>query len=585
MVIDDSIAQISPGFGFLKSLNGDSRFDSPRGNKRSIRGDILRQGPHVPRRIEGLDVQGYAKGVGASSRARLNDPDDIVLETEQLTEPLLAGIRSRAGPGELSELTVELSQKWRKYGALGKEEIDSEDIGPARGDAGVAKAYMLASLLLRLHIPQVDSGQTIAVPKVLLDWLDHNHDPSAATVEEVLSYQREGYYGAGNFWDAIYLSLNRGRFGTAIRLLDGAQFSDNAEHPFDERQSEGIEFAVSEAIELLEQCPAAALQNWDVKGSDWTLFRHRVEKASESLRDYAETESGNTSLWGSNFGRSDNLSMSQRSRRVASNVPFEVYEPLQEMYKQLLGHPADILKSCFDWLEAAISITVWWDGSEGDVGKSSLAATRRSQMRQNRAREVDINPLEAYRSKLASSLMLAVEEEDVREGLDVTNDMHLGLACVLLDDVEHAIEVCKNWSVPITCAITELATAGHWMARSGTRGTIENFDKSDLMVLSYGQPQQQSSIKDKVLELYASLLSQKKRFVSTTSETAMDGWEMAMRVLGRLDDADMAQSKVTELLDGVEFTDSDQVDNVLILCNDLGFGQHAMAIAEVCSAN
>jgi hypothetical protein len=584
MMIDDSIAQISPGYGVMKSVNESVQLDSPRGNKRSRAGDVLTHVAHVPRRIEGLDVQGYAKGVAASAGTpKLNDPDDLILDTELLVEPLLAGIRSRAEPDELSEMAGELLKSWQRFGMLSKEEVESEEIGPIDKNAGVAKANMLASLLLLLHIPQAEDGQTMALPKALLDWLDHNHDPSGATIDEVLGQQRRGYYAAANFWDAIYLALNRGRFGTVMRLLDGARFQDNAEQPFDERQSEGIDFAVSEAIELLEQCPAVASQNWDLKGSDWTLFRHRVEKAAERLRDYAEAESGNASLWSSHFGRNDGLSMSQRSRKVDSNVPFEIYEPLQEMYKQLLGNPADILKSCFDWLEAAVSITVWWDGNEGGVDKGSLAASRQSLTRHNRTREVDLNPLQAYRSKLASSLMLAVEEEDVREGLDVTNDVHLGLACVILDDIEHAIDLVKNWSMPITCAITELATAGQWIAGAGSRGAIENFDKSDLMVLSYGQPAQKSSTKDRILQLYADLLAQKKAIISTTSDVVMDGWEMALRVLGRLDDVEKAQTKVTELLDGIKFKDSDQVDNVLMLCNDLGFGQHAMAISEVSS--
>jgi hypothetical protein len=582
MMIDDSMQQISPGFGFMKSLGGNSRFDSPRGNKRSRGGDVLRPAQHVPRRIEGLDVQGYAKGVAASaSTPKLNDPDDLVLDTELLTEPLLAALSERAGPEEVAELAAELLKTWQKHGALNEDEIESEEIGPARRSPGIAKANMLASLLVLLHVPQSEDGQITALPKALLDWLDLNHNPSENVIEEVLSHQKRGYYASEAFWDVIYLSLNRGRFGTALKLLQGARFHDNAEQEFDERQSEGIEVAIQAAIRLLQQCPAVALQNWDVKGSDWTLWRHQVEQASEDLRSYAEEESGNASLWGSALGRSDVLGMSARSRRVESNVPFEIYEPLQDMYTQLKGSSADVLKSSFDWLEASIALTVWWDGNEERIGRGSLAASRQSLSRRNQTREVDLNPLQAYRAQLASSLALAVREEDVREGLDITNDLHLGLACVVLDEVEQAIELCKSWSMPITTSITELATAGHWIVGSGSRGTIENFDKSDLMVLSYGQPEQQSSIKDKILEQYARLLASKERFASKTSDLSMEGWELAMRVLGRLEDIEKAQSKVTELLERVPLTSPERIDNVLMLCNDLGFGQHAMSISEV----
>ena len=602
MMIDDSIQQISPGFGFMKSLGlggglggsglGSSRFDSPRGNKRSRGGGVLRSNQHEPRRIEGLDVAGYAKGFAASARQpQLKDPDDVVLDTELLTEPLIAALKERTGAEEVADLARELMQLWKRYGALSKEEAESEEIGPGSRSSGMKRANMLASLLLTMHIPQLENGQPVPLPKVLLDWLDHNHDPSSTVLEEALSQKKHGYYAAPGFWDAIYLGLNRGRFSTVIQLLQGAKFEDNVEQELDERQAEGIQVAIQAAIRLLQQCPAVASQNWDVKGSDWTLWRHQVESASDDLREYAEEDAGNNSasLWGSALGRSDALAMSARSRRVESNVPFEIYEPLQDMYSQLKGTSADILKSCFDWLEAVVTLTVWWDGSEersSGNSKGSLAASASRQSVSKRhhhhqTREVDLNPLHAYRAQLASSLVLAMAEEDVREGLDVTNELHLGLACVVLDDPEHAVELCKNWSMPIAASITELATAGQWMSSGSSRGTIENFDKSDLMVLSYGQPEQQSSVKDRILELYAGLLASKERFTSTTSDISMEGWEMAMRVLGRLDDVEKAQAKVTELLEKVPLTDRERIDNVLMLCNDLGFGSHATHISEV----
>ena len=96
--------------------------------------------------------------------------------------------------------------------------IESEDIGPLNKKANLAKANMLASLLLALHMPSVGGdGEAIPLPKVLLDWLDRNHDPSANVMEEVLTHQRRGYYGSPGFWDAVYLGLNRGRFSTVIK--------------------------------------------------------------------------------------------------------------------------------------------------------------------------------------------------------------------------------------------------------------------------------------------------------------------------------------------------------------------------------
>ena len=81
MMIDDSIQQISPGFGFMKSLGlggglggsglGSSRFDSPRGNKRS-RGDAWAHGEPVrpPRRLVGaVASRAPSREEGLKSRA------------------------------------------------------------------------------------------------------------------------------------------------------------------------------------------------------------------------------------------------------------------------------------------------------------------------------------------------------------------------------------------------------------------------------------------------------------------------------------------------------------------------------------
>lgn len=578
MMVDDNMGrQASPGFDLLGSINGNARYESPRGNKRSRGGDILRQTAQRPRRIEGLDVAGYSKGaIASSARPRLNDPDALILDNERIVESMVIKIKERAEQEEIMEAASELSQAWQKYGAMEKEDIEAQTIVP---QDNVTKANMLGSLLLLLHHPQSANGQSIPLPKMILDWLDRFHDPAAEAVGEVFE-EMGGYFAAAGFWDAVFLSLNRGRFGTVIRLLEGARFESASDEHFTNQQLDGIEFAVSQAIELLEQCPAITTQDWDIKGPDWTLFRHRVEKTKQRLSDYGEAESGNASLWGSHLGQS--LSVSQTSRRVDSTIPFVIYDPLLEMYKQILGRREDITKSCFSWVETALCCGVWWDGNEAEIGRGSLAASRHSVTRYQRTREVDINPLQAYRNYIAASLVDALnEDQELKDGFDVTNVTELGIGCILLGEAELAMGILLGCSVPIASAVAELASAGNWIAGSGARGTIENFDQSDLMVLSYGNNGPKSSKKDELLETYAELLAKKGVIQNQDASVVMDGWELALRILGRLDDIDLAQEKVSSLLEGIRFTTNDQVDSVLILCNYLGFGQHAMAITEV----
>ena len=103
------------------------------------------------------------------------------------------------------------------------------------------------------------------------------------------------------------------------------------------------------------------------------------------------------------------------------------------------------------------------------------------------------------------------------------------------------------------------------------------------MVLSYGQETTVNK-KDELLAEYATLLSRKEQLQLPSQETVVEGWQLALRVLGRLEDAERAQNRVAALLDGLSFSSNAQVDHVLELCNDLGFSQHALGITEVGSS-
>jgi hypothetical protein len=605
--MDDSLANISPVYNPFKSSAPADPFGISRGDsnmKQSKFGGSLRQSTRSVNIVEGMDIHGIAKGIAAASpRAELDDPDELVLETERVSEQF-GGKRSRSESTSLSDISRQLMDVWKRFGAMRQDEIEGDTIGPLDESAKIAKANFLSSLMILLHHPPTTSSglststrfgnsddRPLPIPKVLLDWLDAYHDPSADAVSGVLEYE-DGYSASPAFWDAIYLSLTRGRFDTALQLLRGANFKvavsgdggDNA--GYSAGQLHNIDQVIIQAIRLLETCPAES-DDWDVKGSDWSLFRRRVEQAKSSLRDFAEGESRQEidELQSSRFGRSSHaqFSLSQASRRAESKVPFEVYEALMDVYNQLLGTPADLLKSSFDWVEAVLAVTIWWDGEDNDIPQGSLAASRRSLNRAQQSRQVDVTPSLAYRQKLFSSFALAMSEEDLKDTFDSTDPVHVGLACIFEGNVEGLIGILKTWSMPISAAFVELAEAGGWLSNdSNAHETVEKFDDNDLMVLSYGAPGGiKVNKKDEILAEYAALLSAKPALEIRSTETVVEGWQLALRVLGRLEDFQNADTKVAALLNQLRFSSNEQVDHVLDLCNDLGFNNHAMSITEV----
>jgi hypothetical protein len=605
--IEESLANISPAYNPFKPSIRDDPFGISRGNnnmKQSTFGDSLRQSTRSVKKVEGMDIHGIAKGIAAASpSASLDDPDELILETERITEQF-RGKRSRSEPTSLGDIAGQLTNVWKKFGAMSQDDVEGDIIGPTDEDAKVSRANFLSSLMILIHhppnsMPRLGRSSRFAyderpfpIPKVLLDWLDTYHDPSADAVSGVLEYE-EGYSASPAFWDAIYLSLTRGRFQTTLKLLRGANFGvavggdgDSAE--YNAGQLRNIDQVITQAIRLLESCPAE-FGDWDIKGSDWMLFRQRVEQAKSSLRDFAEGESRHEvdEMQSSRFGRSSQnpkFSLSQASRRAESRVPFDVYEPLMDVYNQLLGTSADLLKSSFDWVEAVLALTIWWDGEDKESPNESLAASRRSLSRAQQSREVDVTPALAYRQKLSSAFSLTMSEEDLKSTFDSTDAIHVGLACIFLGDVEGLIGILRTWSMPISAALAEVAYAGGWLSEdTGARETVENFNDSDLMVLSYagGAPGvSQVHKKDEILAEYADLLSSKTALHIPSNNTIIEGWQLALRVLGRLENFENANLKVAALLNKLSFSTNEQVDHVLELCNDLGFNNHAMSITE-----
>lgn len=545
------------------------------------------------------DIGSIAKSIAADVAARpltsLLEPDELVRETERI---LYALGESDATEHALSAAVKQLCILWNH-----PHKPIPDVIGPADDDSPLAKADFIASLLLPIHHPppfeaekqnlqlsrrgqmsafsqsfarQYAIGQT-PLPKVLVDWLNARHDPSAAEFEQ-LQKMPGSYSTAPGYWDVIFSCVMRGSFNDAIHFLREGNFSvaDSAlEDGHAQPGYSGIELtnvnkAIGQAIEVLQCCPTYNNDNWDVKGMDWTLYRRTVADAVDDLRLFAE---GERAFANDEFALSTQddgaFNFSTASRRAESRVPYTVYENLQILYSLLLGNEEEIIGAAFDWVEATVCLTAWWDGE--DEEQLLRAGSKRSRQ----TRVSDVTPGRAYRKRFAYSLARVMAEEDPGLTINSNNPVEIALACVMEENMDGLIPIMRGWSLTITAAIIEIASAGGWLGDSvASRNLLGGFDESDLMVLSFGQGNKLGFNKDEILQQYAELLFSKSKIQNT------EGWELAIQVLGRLDNAEAAKNKISELLDRLPLSSAERVDKILNVCNSLGLVEHANTIAE-----
>ncbi|KAF2429384.1 hypothetical protein EJ08DRAFT_276773 [Tothia fuscella] len=604
--MDDSLANMSPGYNPFAASTASDAFRASRGNKlptfNTSMGQSTRSTNH--NRSE-MDFQAYAKGIAAATpSAPLDDPDSLMLQTELRAEQMAEAYK-KGHPEAVPDIIYGLSELWRAHGPMEDDGAESEFIGPSDPDANISKANFLASLALTIHnpptieqssnktsrfrrSPQLGDNVPTPFPKVLLDWMNRYHNPSGPAIDGVLEYKR-GYSASPAFWDAIFMSLTRARFDITIQLLQNAKFEvaveeDGSGAAYNEDQLSNINKVVSQAIRLLETAPGLTSNDWDIRNENWAVFRLRVESTKEALESYVEGGAQRTidDLKSSRFGRS---AKSSTFGRPESKVPFEIYECIKDVYNQLLAGHEDLFKSSFDWVEAVFALTIWWNGDDGVIPRGNMGASRRSIGRNQQTRQVDVSPGIAYRQQMATAFRLVLDEDDLRDSIDTTDPVQVGLACIFTGDTKGLLGILRTFSVPIASTLAEIAGAGGWLTdETNTRETVENFDQSDLMVLSYGQEDLKTNEKDKLLTEYATLLSQKESIELPANpvepQPPIEGWELALRVLGRLEDKENAQAKVGALLDRLHFTSNHQVDSVLDLCITLQFPQHAKKITE-----
>ncbi|KAJ5807582.1 hypothetical protein N7447_011038 [Penicillium robsamsonii] len=542
----------------------------------------------------------------------------------------------------LSKVSKELADSWqtcaeesgndRPYGA-------HTGIGPGEQAPDLVKATFLASLLLEIHHPPRETPSTANInpmrtgaagmvkamtrlpvpkplPQVLLDWLSENHASQTKDLQ-ALKYVEPNPTASSNFWDIIIASVLRGRLTDAAGVLRSADFNyarsameDGLPQPgYRGTQLQNIQRCVNKALQILESCPGTQSEDWEVTGLDWSQYRKRVLSAVTDLEEFAEGEERDESIvpvpenrfqavnfglstFNSNTANKNPISFAQSARMAESRVPWSIYQSLRSIYRILLGDPSAIKDKSQDWVEATIALTAWWDGEDDTGSTMDFGATSssdnfqdflRSRGPKNHVRAVDRNMRGAYLDRL--ELALSHTTSDGSDNADfrpnTLSSMEVGLASVFEGNVQGVLELVQSWSLCVAAAVAEVASLGGWFESGSSQKTLPGLSENDLMVLSYGQDNKSPARhlhKDDVLQNYA--LGLYDRPVIENEHSSREGWELAIEVLSRFDDASKMKKAVTEIVDKLPLESPDQLDKLVVLCSELELEDQGRRVSE-----
>jgi hypothetical protein len=361
---------------------------------------------------------------------------------------------------------------------------------------------------------------------------------------------------------------------------------------------------VNKALSILDSCPGFQDDDWNITGPDWSQYRKRVLNAVNDLEDFAEGEERdqvdppmqeNRGFQAVNFGLSNfgqkPISFSQSARMAESRVPWSIYQSLRSLYRIILGDPATIKANSQDWVEATIGLTAWWDGEDDDSApgldfRASTASNdfQRSRGSRSQIRSVDRNMRDAYLRRLDLAFGNVTNEPSDNTGFRVNtmNSVEVGLASVFEGNVQGVVELMQTWSQCVASAVTEVACLGGWFT-SAQNKKMPGLSENDLMVLSYGQdagPTTHELNRVDIMRDYAFGLNDRGLIENETG--VREGWEMALEVLSRLDDAGATRKAVSEIVDKLPLDNVAQMDKLVMLCSDLGLEETGRRISEVC---
>ena len=600
----------SNGLGYDQGSTSDLLLATPGGLRRSREGELL----DFKDSITQPTVSTYGKiakdlcnqlGVPA-----IEESDDLVLSTEAIITRLYEeGIGITDNDDLLQQaLTVipgELTQLWATY-QRNSAVYDSEEytaaIGPGPRASNFAKANFLAGLTLQIHHSQTTDPNSFEykfkpLPQIMLEWLDEYHDPYPSQFEEIITH-RPSPANHRLFWDSIFNGLLRGKVLAVVNIMKNAGWRYARDGMDDIRNHSGqagftgvalanVEKVISAATQVLAQCPAVH-GDWNIRSSDWTLFRLRVSQALEDLKRFAEgRDRGNneSTFKTDGFGMSSTASRpstySRTAKKAESQVPWHIYQNLLTLYNLVMGDSNAIVENAQDWCEAAVGLLVWWDEGKDD---RRLALGRSQASNRSAARDSDSD---AYLRKLRRSFESATAESTDFQ-VNTLNPVEVGLASLLEGDNEAVIGFLRAWSGPVSSAVAEIASLAKWLPHAEPQSLINmgSLDQDDMDLLGINSsPSMADGIKDQTLITYAESLLQRGQLKSTATlgrpPVVREGWELAISVLGRLDSAARSEEKVGNFLKEFPLDSSTTVDKLWRILNDLGMTQQAESTAEV----
>ncbi|KAL8828876.1 MAG: hypothetical protein Q9170_006414 [Blastenia crenularia] len=574
-------------------------------------------------------IQNISSNLGT---ARLQENDHMILETESWLERIYQdearpGGQEKAVENILPQATEGLCNLWRSRAVQAPQDDYMEDdvvmgIGPDEEANPLQKATFIAPLFLQLHHPPPLTGKqvfassrsfrmsrsavtvdtsdppsrTTFLPKVLHDWLEKYHNPYGSAMTDLRIYHPNPT-AHNNYWDILANMLLRGKI---IDVLDTVRKSDfqYARSMRDDNGSDGyqgvtlknIGNVVSRLARVLEACPIVREEDWRMTGNDWSLYRKRIEQTLADLIAFAEGDdeeqkAGVPEIEAPSFGlRSTKSSFGQSIRDAERKIPSTIYESLRTMYGILLGKAPEIVSCAQDWVEAALGLTIWWDGEDDDdenLAASLLQSRRSFRLSQTHSnRTVDLNPTAAYARRLAAAFERVTDDDDPDLfQINSNNSVEVGLASVFEGNVGGVVSLLHSWSLPVSSAVAQIATLGGWFESSTRPEKIGGFNQSDLMVLSYGV-QEQGLSSDGVLVDYAEALFNRELLEYTVSEGQIEGWELSMQILTRLENEELGIKKLGEFMQRLPLTSDQRVDKLLQLCQDFGLDREASDVAE-----
>ncbi|KAI5922774.1 hypothetical protein F4810DRAFT_701648 [Camillea tinctor] len=534
--------------------------------------------------------------------ANVSEPDDVLLQTEDVMNRLYdEGVGPEDDEEKLDSTLAQNCAKmindiWQPYVQTLPEVLDEHDakVGPSARAPDFEKALYLATLVLRMHhtpalVDEFGVSQKLALPAILFNWEEDEHKFDEDQIEVILSH-RPAPAAHALFWQAVFNALIRGDIGGSIELLRDAGWEAVKKTPRGELLYTGqslvnIRRVVEDLCKVMEMCPSVSSGSWDIRSSDWTLFRLKAKAAKESLISFSEGKDrahlGTGRFNDSTFAASSTKpSLTGLARKAESQIPWDVYENLQSLYAILIGEPDAILAAAQDWCEATIGLFGWWDDGHN---KRNIGFSKSLQVAgQQSALDEDLY------DRLALSLETAMDSDFHFNSAD---PVEVGVACAFEGNIEGVIGFLRLWSLPIASTVAEIASLGRWLPAPEPQNLINmnEFDIEDLQVLGMDQspgPDEKDGIKDTTLIHYARSLKSRKHVTGVTprGKISRDGWEMAVQVVGRMDSPERSEQLVQELLQSVLDTiDEDSrvtVDKIWALLNELGMINFAEDTAE-----